>query len=88
MRPKKKYARKICEEFRQAIDEAPKPVPPAGSRYLPIKRAVWKVLASIIKASDADEPSNIINDYLLDEKERIRKVESEGQEADTENHAD
>ena len=37
---KEEYADEDYEKFRQAIDEAPKPVPPAGSRHL---RLVEKV---------------------------------------------
>ena len=35
------------------------------------------MLASITEASDADRPSSIIKDYLLGEKEKTKKGESE-----------
>ena len=54
---KEKYASVVgYEKFRQAIDEAPKPVPPAGSRHRrPTERAqcVLEVLAPITGASDS-----------------------------------
>jgi len=86
---KERYADKMYEKFRQAIDEAPKPAPPAGSRHLrPIERTVLEVLASITDVSDADKPSGIIKDYLLSEKEKTKGGELEVQKAGAENLTD
>ena len=66
-------------KFRQAIDEAFKVAPPAGSRHLrPIERAVWEVLASITDGSDASiDQAASSSDYLLGEKEKTKEGEPE-----------
>jgi hypothetical protein len=90
MHAKEKYAEKWLEQFRQAIDKAPKPAPPAGSRIISVEKVqrVLEVLASIINVSDEYGPSSIIKEYLLGEKEKTKGGESEGQEAGTENLTD
>ena len=87
---KKKYADKRQEQFRQAIDDALKPVPHAGSRIIPVEmvQRALAALAPIINASDEYGPGIIIKEYILGEKETTRKSESEEQEAGTENHTD
>ena len=50
---KKEYADKYYAKFRQAIDKAPKPVPPAGSRHLrPIERA--RIAMNVLEALGHD----------------------------------
>ena len=87
---KEKYASEYHEQFRQAIDKAPKPAPPAGSRIISVEKVqrVLEVLASITKASDADEPGRIIKEYLLGEKEKTKKGELEVQQAGIKNLTD
>ena len=75
MQAKKRYADKYLE-FIQAIAEAPKPIPPAGSRHhRPIERVqrVLDVLAPIINISPEYGPSSIVMEYLLDE-DRAKEV--------------
>ena len=65
-------------KFRQAIDEASRPAPPAGSRHhRPVEKVMSNVLASITDASDEHEPGSIIKEYLLGEKEKTKEGESE-----------
>ena len=86
---KEKFVDEYYEKFRQAIDKTPETAPPAGSRHLrPIERTVSEVLASITEAPVGGRPSGIIRDYLLDEEERTKEGESEGQEAGAENRTD
>ena len=48
---KKRYADKKDEQFRQAIDEVPNPVPPAGSRHLrPIERVGARIAMNVLEA--------------------------------------
>jgi hypothetical protein len=87
---KEGYAYKKYEKFRQAIDEAPKVAPSAGSRIISVEKVqrVLDVLAPIIKASDKYGPSSIIEEHLLGETEKTKKGESEEQEAGTKNRTD
>ena len=87
---KEKYADKRDEQFRQAIDEAPKPIPPAGSRIISVEKVqrVLEVLASIINVSDEYGPSGIVKEYLLGEKEKTKGGESGVQGAGAENLTD
>ena len=61
-----------------------------GSRIISVEKVqrVLAVLASITNASDEYGPSSIVKEYLLGEKEKTKKGESEGQEAGTENRTD
>ena len=66
------------KKFRLAIDEAPKPVLPTGSRHLrPIERArhALAVLAPITGASDEYGPGSILASYLVDEEIWAREIE-------------
>ena len=73
------YADKEYETFRLAIDEAPKSVPPAGSRIISIEKVqrVLDVLGLITGESVKQGPGIIIKEYLLGEKEKTKKGESE-----------
>ena len=76
---KKQHGHENHPEFRQAIDKALETAPPAGSRHLRlVKKVVLEVLGLITGESVKQGPGIIIGEYILDEKERIRKVESEG----------
>ena len=91
---KEEYADECYAEFRHAIDKAPKPVPPAGSRHLrPIERAIAKRAMDTLDAVYStnmwhQEPGIIIEEYLVGEKEKTKGGESEVQEAGAENHTD
>ena len=65
------------DQFRQAIGKAPKPIPPAGSRYLRlIERTVLEVFASIMNGSDEHGPGGIVSAYILGEQEKTKESES------------
>ena len=85
---KKRYG--YNKDFCQAIDEASKVAPPAGSRIISVEKVqrVLEVLASIIKASDEHGPSSILEEYLLGEKEKSREGESGVQKAGAGNRTD
>ena len=77
------------EKFRLAIDKALETAPPAGSRHLRLfKKVVLDVLGLITGESVKQGPASIVLEYLLDEKEKTKKHESEGQEAGTKNRTD
>ena len=83
---KKQYEYRKYPECRQAIDEAFKTAPPAGSRIISVEKVqhLLTVSASITGASAGDRPGSSIRDYLLGEKERTngRRV-GDAQEEDT-----
>ena len=91
---KEVYADEGYEQFRHAIDTAPKPVPPAGTRHRrPIERAIAKLAMDTLDTVYGtnmwhQEPGSIIEEYLLGEKEKAKGGESEGQEVGTENPTD
>ena len=59
---KEKYAGEDYENFCQAIDKAPKPIPPAGSRIISVEKVqhVLEMLASTTEAYVGGRPSSII----------------------------
>ena len=68
----------IYTKFRQAIDEAPKPVPPAGSRHrrlIEMAQCVLEVLAPITSASDPRGSGSIIASYIIDEEIWAKEIE-------------
>ena len=83
---KERFADEYYAKFHQAIDEAPKPVPPAGTRIISIEKAqrVLAVLAPITSAFDEYGPGNILASYLVGEKvwaKEIEKMKLEKQKA-------
>ena len=87
---KEGYTYENYPEYSQAIDKALKVALPTGSRIISVEKVhrVLAVLAPITSASDKYRPCSIIEEYLLGEKERTKKCESGGQEADAEDHTD
>ena len=84
------YAYRVYPKFRLAIDEAFKTATPVGSRIISVEKVqlVLDVLAPITSASDKYGPGIIIEEYLLGEKEKMKKGESEGQETGAKNPTD
>ena len=87
---KEKYAGKDYEKFRQAIDKAPKPVPPAGSRHRrPFEKAIAKLAMHALGTALEtgmwhQEPGDILASYLVGEEEWAKetgKLEKQKQEA-------
>ena len=71
---------KAYPEFRQAIDEAFKVAPPAGSRHLcPIERAKFAIdtLGTVYDTTDVwqQDPGKILASYLVGEEEWTKEIE-------------
>ena len=94
MWPKRIYAYKKYPEFRQAIDEAFKTAPPAGSRHQRyFERAIAKLAMDTLDTVYStnmwhQEPGSIIEEYILSVNEKTKKRGSEGQEAGIKNPTD
>ena len=87
---KERYPHAWLEQFRLAIDEAPKPVPPAGTRHRrPIERAIAKLTMDTLGIALGtgmwhQEPGSILASYLVGEEgwtKEIEKMKLEKQKA-------